>query len=91
MTPSLLTRFEGNFLMNNSTDLLAALREARCRRDAADRDIRRLIAQARELTYPRPYTLACLAQAAGMSISGVRTAYTPADVEHARQVPHDSH
>ncbi len=66
-----------------STDiLLAALAEARRRRDAADRDIRLLIAYGRELAAPRPYRLADLAEAAGMSISGVRTAYTVADVNH---------
>ena len=66
-----------------STDiLLAALAEARRRRDTADRDIRLLIAYGRELAAPRPYRLADLAEAAGMSISGVRTAYTPADIDH---------
>ncbi|MBT2390136.1 hypothetical protein J7E87_12030 [Streptomyces sp. ISL-1] len=55
---------------------LAALRE---QRDQIDRHIRACLAYAREFTSPRPYTLASLAQAAGLSISGVRTAYTPAD------------
>ncbi len=32
---------------------------------------------------PRPYRLADLADAAGMSISGVRTAYTKADIDRA--------
>ncbi len=62
--------------------LLTALADARQRRDQADRDIRLLLAYAREVVTPRPYRLADLASAAGMSISGVRTAYTTADVDH---------
>src|SRR5262245_26306133 len=66
--------------------VLAALRAARDRRDQADRDIRILLAYARELATPRPYRLADLADAAGRSISGVRTAYTPHDVGIARHI-----
>ena len=71
--------------------LLHALHEARGRKLRAEEDIRTLIAYAREFTRPRPYRLIDLAQAAGMSISGVRTAYAPRDVERAarllQQVP----
>ncbi len=42
--------------------------------DRVDRDIRILLAYARELATPRPYRLADLADAAGKSLSGVRTA-----------------
>jgi hypothetical protein len=66
--------------------VLAALRAARARRDQADRDIRILLAHARELTTPRPYRLADLAAATGLSISGVRTAYTHRDVYIARYI-----
>jgi hypothetical protein len=62
---------------------LTALREAR---DQMNRQIRAYLAYGREFTGPRPYTLASLADAAGLSISGVRTAYTAADrdtVAHA--------
>jgi hypothetical protein len=59
--------------------LLAALEDARQRRCQADREIRLLLAYARECVTPRPYRLADLADAAGMSISGVRTAYTITD------------
>jgi hypothetical protein len=69
--------------------VLAALRAARQRRDQADRDIRILLAYARELAIPRPYRLADLAEATGKSISGVRTAYTAADVDAARRILHD--
>ena len=40
----------------------------------------------RDRARPRPYRLADLAQAAGMSISGVRTAYTHADIEQAARL-----
>lgn len=59
---------------------LAGLRRQRHDLDAA---IRRLLAYGREFTRPRPYRLADLADAAGMSISGVRTAY---DADEIRQV-----
>ena len=62
--------------------LLAALADARQRKEQADRDMRLLLAYAREIAGPRPYRLADLAEAAGMSVSGVRTAYTTSDVEH---------
>jgi AraC-like DNA-binding protein len=66
--------------------VLTALRDARTRRDQAARDIRILLAYARELTHPRPYRLADLAAATGMSISGIRTAYTHTDIDAARQL-----
>src|SRR5215470_17802602 len=69
--------------------VLVALRAARARRDQADRDIHILLAYARELATPRPYRLADLAEATGKSISGVRTAYTAADVDAARRILRD--
>lgn len=56
---------------------LAGLRRPRLELDAA---IRRLLAYGREFVRPRPYRLVDLADAAGMSISGVRTAYDAEDV-----------
>ena len=53
------------------------------RREKADQDMRLLLAYAREHVTPRPYRLGDLAQAAGMSISGVRTAYSQADIDQA--------
>jgi hypothetical protein len=41
----------------------------------AEARMRLLIAYGREFTRPRPYRLEDLARAAGMSISGIRTAY----------------
>ena len=69
--------------MTCADPLLVALAEARHRKERADREIRVLLAYARELTAPRPYRLADLANAAGMSISGVRVAYTNADIQRA--------
>ena len=38
------------------------------------------------ISQPRPYRLADLADAAGMSLSGIRTAYTQADIDRAAQL-----
>jgi hypothetical protein len=66
--------------------VLELLRQARQQRDAADRMIRLLLAYGRECMYPRPYRLSDLAEASGMSISGVRIAYGPTDVAAARHM-----
>jgi len=66
--------------------ILAALEHARNCRDQADRDIRILLAYARELTRPRLYRLTDLAAAAGMSVSGVRVAYTREHIETAQRL-----
>jgi hypothetical protein len=71
--------------------LLAALADARDLKQQADMDIRLMLAYARELATPRPYRLADLAQAAGISISGVRTAYTQADTAHAARLTSGAH
>ena len=55
--------------------LLTCLALARNRMLAAERDLRLLLAYAREFAEPRPYRLEDLARAAGMSISGIHTAY----------------
>lgn len=55
--------------------LLTTLAGLRRQRHELDATMRRLLAYGREFTRPRPYKLADLADAAGMSISGVRTAY----------------
>lgn len=60
--------------------VLGDLAAARRQRDEAARTIRQLVAYGREFVRPRPYTLAALATAAGMSISGVRTCYSDADI-----------
>ena len=65
--------------------LLTSLARARDRMLAAERDLRLLIAYAREFAEPRPYRLDDLARAAGMSISGVRTAYDDEDIGHTAE------
>lgn len=60
--------------------VLEALAHARTEREDARTRLRLLLAYARTVTYPRPYTLAALAEATGMSISGIRTAYTQRDI-----------
>lgn len=67
--------------------LLIALGNARAAREAADREIRHLLAYGREFHGRRPYGLDALAEASGMSISGVRTAYTGREIDAvARQI-----
>jgi hypothetical protein len=72
--------------MTAEDPLLAALADAAQRRQRADHQIRLLLAYAREHIQPRPYRLADLAKAAGMSISGIRTAYTQADIDQAARL-----
>src|SRR6476660_900833 len=60
--------------------LLVALRAARLRKLRAEEDIRLLIAYGREFVRPRPYKLIELAEAAGLSMSGVRIAYDDEEV-----------
>jgi hypothetical protein len=73
-------------VMTADDPLLAALANARERKQRADHDLRLLLAYAREHTQPRPYRLADLAEAAGMSVSSIRTAYTQADAERAARL-----
>jgi hypothetical protein len=60
--------------------LLAEIAAARDAMLAAEARMQVLIAYGREFTRPRPYRLEDLARAAGMSISGVRTAYDDDEV-----------
>lgn len=66
--------------------LLSAIREFVAARDEADETVRALVAYAREMATSRRYRLAEIAEAAGMSISGVRSSYGPADVARAREI-----
>jgi hypothetical protein len=72
--------------MTAEDPLLAALADAAKRKEQANHQIRLLLAYAREHVQPRPYRLADLAQAVGMSLSGIRTAYTKADIEQAARL-----
>jgi hypothetical protein len=62
---------------------LAGLRAQRLRLEA---DMRLLIAYARRFTHPRPYKLIDLAEAAGMSISGVRIAYDDEELDQLTEI-----
>lgn len=62
--------------------VLDAIDTARRQQLEAEARLRLLLAYAREFVEPRPYTLADLAAHAGMSISGVRTAYDTDDEVH---------
>ncbi len=66
--------------------LLDAIREFVAARNEADATVRALVAYARELATTRKYRLVEIAEAAGMSISGVRNAYGEVDLERARQM-----
>ncbi|WP_406341440.1 hypothetical protein [Streptomyces sp. NBC_00648] len=66
-------------------EFLGRLAALRAMRDQLDREIRESLAYGREFTQPRPYTLTALAEAARMTPSGVRTAYTSADIDAVAQ------
>jgi hypothetical protein len=66
--------------------LLTSLARARERMLAAERDLRLLLAYAREFAEPRPYRLDDLARAAGMSLSGIRTAYDGDEVTRVAEI-----
>jgi hypothetical protein len=63
--------------MTTDDPLLETLRDLRDTRNGADNQIRLLLAYAREAAPRGAYTLHDLADAAGLSVSGVRTAYGP--------------
>ncbi|MFR0359374.1 hypothetical protein [Streptomyces sediminimaris] len=60
---------------------LIAPGNARAAREAADREIRHLLAHGRDFHGGRPYKLQPLARAGGMTPSGIRTAYGPSETE----------
>jgi AraC-like DNA-binding protein len=68
--------------------LLATLEDLRGQRLRLESDMRLLIAYGRRFTHPRPYKLIDIARAAGMSISGVRTAYDSDEIDQAVGILH---
>lgn len=66
--------------------LLSALADLRRQRLRLEEELRLLIAYARRFTHPRPYRLIDLANATGMSISGVRTAYEADEVGQVAEI-----
>jgi hypothetical protein len=73
-------RLQDGWVHADQDPLIFALTRARRAKEEAEQRIRELLAYGREFIQPRPYTLGDLAAAAGMSISGVRTAYGHRDV-----------
>jgi hypothetical protein len=69
----------------NADPLLAALQHARARIAAGDEELRLLLAYARRFVYPHPYSLGELAAAAGMSASGIRSAFSADDVRRVAE------
>jgi glutathione S-transferase len=74
-------QLQDGWVHGDQDPLISALIEARRAKEQAEKRIRELLAYGREFVQPRPYTLGDLAVAAGMSISGVRTAYGHRDVD----------
>jgi hypothetical protein len=66
--------------------LLSTLTSLQNRRLQLEADMRMLIAYGRCFTHPRPYKLIDLANAAGMSISGIRTAYDTDEIDQAAEI-----
>jgi hypothetical protein len=66
--------------------LLSTLSSLRNRRLQLEAEMRLLIAYGRCFTHPRPYKLIDLANAAGMSISGIRTAYDTDEIDQAAEI-----
>ena len=71
--------------------LLGEIAAARNAMLAAEARMRLLIAYGREFTRPRPYRLEDLARAAGMSISGVRTAYDEDEIAEVARLTSARH
>jgi hypothetical protein len=67
-----------------SDPVLCTLADLAAQRDTVQRSIRVVLAYARTATRPRPYTLRQLADATGLSISGVRIAFGDADIALVR-------
>jgi hypothetical protein len=65
--------------------LLSEIRQARADMLAAERLMRLLIAYAREFVRPRPYRLEDLANAASLSLSGVRIAYDDDEIDQVSE------
>jgi hypothetical protein len=66
--------------------LLSTLADLRKRRLRLEADMRLLMAYGRCFTHPRPYKLIDLANAAGLSISGVRIAFDDDEITQAAEI-----
>lgn len=80
-------RLDVNWEHGDVDPLLGELADTRREIQDAEQRLRLLLAYGREFVEPRPYKLDDLARAAGMSISGVRTAYDDGEiVDVARRI-----
>ncbi|MFF5108282.1 hypothetical protein [Streptosporangium sp. NPDC000509] len=61
--------------------LISSLRELGRKKREVEEQMRLLVTYGREFVRPEPYRLAALAEAAGMSISGVRGMYDSVDIQ----------
>jgi hypothetical protein len=68
--------------------LLSTLADLRQRRLRLEGEMRLLMAYGRCFTHPRPYKLIDLANAAGLSISGVRIAFDDDEITQAAEILH---
>ena len=66
--------------------LLSTLRGLAAERLQLEANMRLLMAYGRRFTSPRPYKLIDLARAAGLSISGVRIAFTDDEIYQAAEI-----
>ena len=69
--------------------LLAEIERCRDQMLAAERQMRLLVAYAREFVRPQPYPLKDLARAAGLSVSGVRIAYDEDEIREVGELTGD--
>jgi hypothetical protein len=74
-----------------SDPILDRLRDAADRAEQAHTEIRLLAAYSRHFTGYRPYRLADLADACGMSMSGVRRCFTPTELERISAHADENH
>lgn len=93
LVKAILGTATGNPRKTSKDAVLNALADAQARRTQAIEEIRLLLAYARVFATPQPYSLGMLARVAGLSVSGVRTAYTTDDVQKVAAAlaakPHD--
>jgi hypothetical protein len=81
------TTLDAAWERGDTDPLVYAIVAAREEMRAAEHRMRLLISYGREFVQPRPYKLDDLARAAGMSVSGIRTAYDDNQiVEVARRI-----
>jgi hypothetical protein len=82
----LAERLRHSWQEGGNDPLLSTLAELRSELLQVEESMRLLMAYGRCFTYPRPYKLIDLARAAGLSISGVRIAFTDDEIYRAAEI-----